>query len=895
MKKKGDEMSCQLIKESLEVAGEKYQFYNINQLQTLNKRMPFIVKIILESLIRNHHLEAVSHEAIHTLSQWSTKSKKEDIHFFPGRVILQDFTGVPCVVDLAAMRQAMVSLGGNPDLINPQVPCSLVIDHSVQVDSFAHKNALQNNIDMEFKRNRERYEFLKWGSKNFKNFKIVPPAMGIVHQVNLEYLATVVLEKEEQGERLIYSDSVVGTDSHTTMINGMSVLGWGVGGIEAESVMLGQPISILTPEVVGVHLHGKVREGATGTDVVLTITEKLRKVGVVGKFVEFFGKGMSQMGVPDRATIANMAPEYGATSGFFPVDEKTIDFLKNTGRLEELCQLVEAYTKKQGLFYDDTQEIEYNQVVDFDLAEVVVSVAGPKRPQDRVSLENVVDNFNFHLKKPIEEGGFLKKGLSREERLKKNKEGLLDDGSIVLASITSCTNTSNPYLLIMAGLLAKSAVQKGLQVKPFVKTSLAPGSRVVTEYLKKSNLLLFLEKLGFHVVGYGCTSCIGNSGPLPEKVAKEVKEKDIVSCAVISGNRNFEGRVNPLVKANYLASPPLVVAYALAGSCDVNLLEDEIGEGGNGEKVFLKDIWPESEEVNKYLSIALDKEDFKNNYKTVLEGDDNWKMIEAESQMIYKFKKESQYLKYPPFFEGMTKDVNREVNSIENAQVLLYLGDSITTDHISPAGAIAEDSPAGKYLKERGTLEKDFNTYGARRGHDEVMVRGTFANIRLRNKLAKGKEGGWTQVFPSQEVTTIYEASCTYKKENKNLIILAGKEYGTGSSRDWAAKGTALLGVKAIIAESYERIHRSNLIGMGVLPLQFSAGESGESLGLQGNEKYSIIIENSNLSINQKVKVIAEKEEGEQIFYVKSRLDTESEIDYYINGGILKYVLRKII
>ncbi|MFW6098185.1 MAG: aconitate hydratase AcnA, partial [Chloroflexota bacterium] len=806
-------------------------------------RLPFSIKILLETLLRNVDGYLITADDVAGLAAWNASDPStDDIAFMPGRVILQDFTGVPAVVDLAAMRSAMARLGGDPGQINPQVPVDLVIDHSVQVDTFGMAAALFINAEREFERNRERYEFLKWGKEAFENFKVVPPASGIVHQVNLEYLARVVMQREEEdGSVVAFPDSLVGTDSHTTMINGLGVLGWGVGGIEAEAVMLGQPIYMLTPEVIGFELTGSLPEGATATDLVLTVTEILRTHGVVGKFVEFYGPGVRRISLPDRATIGNMSPEYGATMGFFPVDDETLAYMRRTGRPEELVQLVEAYTKAQGLFYrDDTPDPEFTETLHLDLSDVQPSLAGPLRPQDRVPLAKMKPRFHEVLSAPVEERGFALKDreLKRTAVVSNGQDVSIGHGAVVIAAITSCTNTSNPSVMLGAGLLAKKAVERGLKVKPYVKTSLAPGSKVVTNYLERSGLLPYLEALGYHIVGYGCTTCIGNSGPLPEEVAKAVQEGDLVATAVLSGNRNFAGRIHPHVRANYLASPPLVLAYALAGTTNIDLLNEPLGKDKEGNPVYLREIWPTNAEIQEVVRESITPEMFNKEYGEIYTSNETWNEIPTRGGELYDWDPESTYIQEPPFFMGLTPDVD-PITNITGARVLVKVGDSTTTDHISPAGSIAADSPAGQYLIERGVKRREFNSYGSRRGNDRVMTRGTFANIRLRNEMAPGTEGGWTTYLPDNEVMTIYEAAMKYKEDNTPLLVLAGQDYGMGSSRDWAAKGTLLLGIGMVIAESYERIHRSNLIGMGVLPLQFRAGESAQVLDLDGSEVYS--------------------------------------------------------
>jgi aconitate hydratase len=860
-------------------------------------RLPYSIRVLLESLLRNCDGYEVTTDDVKNLCAWNAAKPAEiEIPFKPARVVLQDFTGVPCVVDLAAMRSAMQKLGGDPAKINPLVPVDLVIDHSVQVDEFAKDNALDLNVELEFSRNRERYEFLRWGQKAFNNFRVVPPNVGIVHQVNLEYLAKgVFIRNDLAGRPTALPDSLVGTDSHTTMINGLGVVGWGVGGIEAEAVMLGQPLYMLMPEVVGFEITGKLPAGATATDLVLTVTEILRKEKVVGKFVEFYGPGVSQMRLADRATIGNMAPEYGATMGFFPVDQETLNFMKATGRTAAEVELVERYTKEQGLFRtDDSPAPIYTKVVKLDLSTIEPSLAGPKRPQDRVALTKVKSDFLKSLSAPIADRGFA---LAAEKLSSKSKvadnghSSEIGHGAVVIAAITSCTNTSNPSVMLAAGLLAKAAVEKGLTSQPYVKTSLAPGSRVVTDYLNKAGLTKYLDQLGFQTVGYGCTTCIGNSGPLPEPVAKAVTAGDLVASAVLSGNRNFEGRVNPHVKANYLASPPLVVAYALAGSTAIDLTTEPLGTGKDGQPVFLKDIWPTAELVAKTMAECVLPEMFVNRYTGVWESNPKWNAIPVSGGMLYDWKADSTYIQEPPFLIDLAAKPS-PITSIKGARCLAALSDSVTTDHISPAGSIKSDSPAGKFLQAAGVTPADFNSYGARRGNDRVMTRGTFANIRIRNLLAPGTEGGVTRHLPGNEVMPIYDAAMKYKATNTPLVILAGEEYGTGSSRDWAAKGTMLLGVKAVLAASFERIHRSNLVGMGVLPLVLP--QSWSALGLTGEETFDIPM-GENVAPRSSIKVTATKPDGSVIsFDAKVRIDTPVELDYYRNGGILQTVLRKL-
>lgn len=886
------------IKTEFETGHGTASFYNINKLEEqgysdINK-LPFSIRILLESVLREFDGYAITEKDIKLLADYNAKEPQGEIPYKPSRVVLQDFTGVPAVVDLAALRSAMERMGGNPQSINPQVPVDLVIDHSVQVDMFGQEFAFMYNVEKEFERNRERYEFLKWGQKAFDNFRVVPPGRGIVHQVNLEYLAQGVFTRtEEDGSTVAYPDTLVGTDSHTTMINGLGILGWGVGGIEAEAAMLGQPIYMLVPEVVGVKLSGKLREGVTATDLTLTVTEMLRRHGVVGKFVEFYGDGLSNMSLPDRATIANMAPEYGATMGFFPVDAESIRYMRRTGRDEEQVQLVENYLKAQGLFRTDGMvEPEYTDHLSLDLGEVETSLAGPKLPHDRITLPNMKSTFENCLTSDNPTMGFnlTQEQLANKGIFKNGQEIEMEHGDVVIAAITSCTNTSNPSVMLGAGIVAKKALEKGLSVPPYVKTSLAPGSRVVTDYLEEAGLTDYMDKLGFNLVGYGCTTCIGNSGPLPEAVEKAVKDGELIVAGVLSGNRNFEGRIHPYVKANYLASPPLVVAYALAGTVDIDLVNEPLGKDKDGNDVYLKDIWPTSDEIAEHLDNAIRPELFNKQYGDVFKSEE-WDKIPVGGGELYEWKEDSTYIQEPPFFLDMGEDPE-PIRPIQGARALVKVGDSITTDHISPAGNIKADSPAGKYLIDKGVQPQDFNSYGSRRGNDRVMTRGTFANVRFKNQLAPGKEGGFTKYFPTDEITTIYDAATRYQKEGTPLIGLAGDQYGTGSSRDWAAKGTILLGVKAVIATSYERIHRSNLVGMGVLPLQFKEGESADSLGLDGSEVFNIHI-SDDLKPQQEVKVEAKKETGEIVdFTTVNRIDTPVEIDYFRNGGILHYVLR---
>ncbi len=895
-------MNTQNATKVLKAGVKKFTIFSLPKIKSLGlpdpQRLPFSIKILLESALRNCDGYQITVADIKKLAEWSPKAAvKSEIAFKPGRVILQDFTGVPCVVDLAAMRSAMKRLGGDYKKINPQVQCDLVIDHSVQVDAFGSRKALGINVAKEFERNQERYEFLKWGQNAFQNFRVVPPATGIVHQVNLEYLAKGVLTKKVGKETMAFPDSLVGTDSHTTMINGLGIVGWGVGGIEAEAVMLGEPMYMLMPEVVGFKLTGKLREGVTATDLVLTVTQILRKKGVVDKFVEFFGDGLTHLSLPDRATISNMAPEYGATIGLFPIDSETMRYYKTTGRSAADVDLIERYYKEQGMFYSPkSPPPEFTETMVLDLATVESSLAGPKRPQDRVSLQNVKQNFAQSLTTPVKERGFglTQNDLNKSVHVQNGEKLELHHGSVVISAITSCTNTSNPSVLIGAALLARNAIARGLKVRGYVKTSFAPGSQVVEEYLAKAGLMPYLEKLGFNIVGYGCTTCIGNSGPLPENVAKAIQESDLVAASVLSGNRNFEGRINPLTRANYLASPPLVVAYALAGTVDIDLTKEPLGKDKKGKDVFLKDIWPAQQEINKITNKVVIAKAFRERYKNVTRGNKNWNAIKSTRSDLYDWKAESTYIQEPPYFMDM-KMQPTPIQEIKSARVLAMVGDSITTDHISPAGDISENSPAGLYLKNLGVAKQDFNSYGARRGNDRVMTRGTFANIRLRNLLAAGTEGSWTIHFPTNQKMSIYDAAMLYKKENTPLIVLAGKEYGTGSSRDWAAKGAALLGVKAVIAQSYERIHRSNLAGMGAVPLQFKEGESAENLGLKGDETFYFVGIDENLKPRQDITVYAKSPDNSQKeFTVTCRLDTPVEIDYVKNGGILQTVLRKL-
>ena len=916
----------------LRVGSREYEIYRLNAIDKQicpTQNLPYCLRILLENLLRTENSRSVTADDIKFIAEWKPMAvPSTEIAFTPARVLMQDFTGVPAVVDLGAMRDAMKTMGGDPRLINPLQPAELVIDHSVQVDEFASANAFHTNALLEFQRNQERYAFLRWGQSAFDNFKVVPPDMGIVHQVNLEYLARVVFSEQKNGTTLAYPDTLVGTDSHTTMINGLGVLGWGVGGIEAEAAMLGQPVSMLLPQVVGFKLTGRLREGSTATDLVLTVTEILRKTGVVGKFVEFFGSGLSALPLADRATIANMSPEYGATCGIFPVDQTTLNYLRLTGRSAEQIALVEAYCKEQGLFHTaDSPEAQYSELVELDLSTVEPSVAGPRRPQDRVPLSTVKESFEKALptlittRMPRDAGRVVApKQVARFEGEGGNPTAVavedpeapaaqkevgedifenLHDGSIVISAITSCTNTSNPSVMIAAGLLAKKAVEKGLRRKPWVKTSLAPGSRVVTEYYRRAGLIPYLEALGFHIVGYGCTTCIGNSGPLPPDVSYAINEKELVAVSVLSGNRNFEGRINSEVRANYLMSPPLVVAYALAGRIDCDITKEPLGKDKNGNQVYLRDIWPTQQEVQKTVESCIDSSMFSSNYEKIFDGDEEWKRLRVPQGETYRWDSGSTYIQRAPYFDDMPRRP-APVKDIKGARVLAKLGHSVTTDHISPAGSIKPNSPAGKYLQEHGVQPRDFNSYGSRRGNHEVMVRGTFANVRLRNKLVPESEGGITRHFPSGEVMSIFDASEKYRAEGVPLIILAGKEYGSGSSRDWAAKGPALLGVRAVIAESYERIHRSNLVGMGILPLQFLHEEDPDTLGLKGDEVYEIVgmprLLDEKLASTREVKVRATAPDGLVTeFEALVRIDTPQEILYFEHGGILQYVLRQLL
>ncbi|MGY0581197.1 MAG: aconitate hydratase AcnA [Paraglaciecola chathamensis] len=894
---------------TLTLDGEQFSYYALDSLSKTHdiERLPFAAKILLENLLRHSAEEFVQEDDINKLATWDINdSATTEIAFVPSRVVLQDFTGVPAVVDLAAMRDAMVDLGGDPQKINPLKPVELVIDHSVMVDYFAEEDALDKNTAMEVQRNKERYQFLRWGQQAFDNFKVVPPGKGIVHQVNLEYLARVTFIEEQDDQTLLYPDTLVGTDSHTTMINGLGILGWGVGGIEAEAAMLGQPVTMLIPEVVGMEITGSLPPGTTATDLVLTITQKLREFGVVGKFVEFYGDGVKHLTIADRATIANMAPEYGATCGIFPLDEQTETYLRLTGRDNRNIDLIKAYAQAQGMWGSDAQKTAvYHANLHIDLSDVVTSIAGPKRPQDRIALSDAAAEFDTWLSEQEkliittedpEKGRFESEG---GQQVEKNEESSqvdyngqkfsLNDGAVVIAAITSCTNTSNPSVLIAAGLLAKKASEMGLSVKPWVKTSFAPGSQVVTEYLNKANLTHELENLGFHLVGYGCTTCIGNSGPLPEPISAAIRKEKLNVTSVLSGNRNFEGRIHSDVKANYLASPPLVIAYALAGNMHIDLLKEPLGTDKNGKPVYLRDIWPSNEEIQALVTDVVNSEMFSERYSHIFEGDETWNNLDVVDSEQYNWP-ESTYVKKPTFFDGITQQPEA-IDAISNARCLLKLGDTVTTDHISPAGSIAPDGPAAQYLRAHGVEEHDFNSFGSRRGNHEIMMRGTFANVRLKNQLAPGTEGGWTRFQPSAEQMSVFDAAMKYQEQGTPSIVIAGKEYGTGSSRDWAAKGPLLLGVKAVIAESYERIHRSNLIGMGILPLQFKPGDDAQTLKLDGTEEYSI----SAIEKGQKEVCVSVKgENGEFTFDAQIRIDTPNEFSYFNDGGILQYVLRSL-
>ncbi|MFI8598060.1 aconitate hydratase AcnA [Rothia koreensis] len=922
-------------KGALDVNGTEYEIFRLSKVEGAEK-LPFSLKVLLENLLRTEDGANITDEHIKALANWDPTAEPDtEIQFTPARVIMQDFTGVPCVVDLATMREAVKSLGGDPTKINPLAPAELVIDHSVQIDSFGNKDAIERNMDIEYERNGERYQFLRWGQTAFEDFKVVPPGMGIVHQVNIEYLARTVMSREVDGVLRAYPDTLVGTDSHTTMVNGLGVLGWGVGGIEAEAAMLGQPVSMLIPKVVGFKLTGKIPAGSTATDVVLTITQMLREQGVVGKFVEFYGEGVTEVPLANRATIGNMSPEFGSTAAIFPIDDVTLDYLRLTGRSEDQVALVEKYTKEQGLWHDPSNEASYSEYLELDLSTVVPSIAGPKRPQDRIELTSAKEQFrsdlnNYVGQKEPEAGdesfpasdapaADASPQATEEQRPRRvsaaasakgrqsnpidvdmpdGREFELDHGAVAIASITSCTNTSNPSVMMAAGVLARNAASKGLKAKPWVKTSIAPGSKVVTDYYEKAGLLPELEKVGFYIVGYGCTTCIGNSGPLEDEVSKAVSDNDLSVTSVLSGNRNFEGRINPDVKMNYLASPPLVIAYSLAGSMDFDFENDALGEDADGNPVYLKDIWPDPTEVQQIIDDSVSTDQYSNEYGTIFDGDERWKNLDTPTGDTFEWDEASTYVRKPPYFEGMTMDPD-PVEDVENARVLLKLGDSVTTDHISPAGSFKSDTPAGKYLIDNGVERKDFNSYGSRRGNHEVMIRGTFANIRIKNELLDGVEGGFTRDFTQGgEQNTVYDAAQNYAAEGTPLVVLGGKEYGTGSSRDWAAKGTRLLGVKAVIAESFERIHRSNLIGMGVLPLQFPEGESHASLGLDGTESFTItgVTEINEGKTPKTVHVTATAEDGTTTeFDADVRIDTPGEREYFRNGGILQYVLRNLV
>ncbi|WP_350020131.1 aconitate hydratase AcnA [Priestia flexa] len=886
---------------SFTVNGSTYNYYRLQALEEAGlgavSKLPYSIKVLLESVLRQVDGRVITKEHVENLAKWGTDEIQEvDVPFKPSRVILQDFTGVPAVVDLASLRKAMADLGGDPDKINPEIPVDLVVDHSVQVDKAGTLDSLRVNMDLEFQRNTERYKFLNWAQKSFDNYRAVPPATGIVHQVNLEYLANVVHAVEENGEYLAFPDTLVGTDSHTTMINGIGVLGWGVGGIEAEAGMLGQPSYFPVPEVIGVKLTGELPNGTTATDLALKVTQVLRQKGVVGKFVEFFGPGVAQLPLADRATIANMAPEYGATCGFFPVDSEALDYMRLTGRDEADIQVVEQYTKENGLFYTpDAAEPTFTDVVEINLAEIEANLSGPKRPQDLIPLSDMQSEFKKALTAPVSNQSF---GLSTSDvekevtfKLADGTETTMKTGAIAIAAITSCTNTSNPYVLVAAGLVAKKAVEKGLDVPAYVKTSLAPGSKVVTGYLQSSGLLPYLAKIGYNVVGYGCTTCIGNSGPLEDEIEQAIADNDLLVTSVLSGNRNFEGRIHQLVKGNYLASPPLVVAYSLAGTVDIDLQKDPIGVGSDGKEVFFSDIWPSQDEIKEVVKATVTPELFRKEYNRVFDDNERWNEIETSEEALYTWDNDSTYIQNPPFFEGLSEEPG-EVEALNDLRVVAKFGDSVTTDHISPAGSIAKASPAGLYLQDKGVEPRDFNSYGSRRGNHEVMMRGTFANIRIKNQIAPGTEGGWTTYWPENKVMSIYDACMKYKEQNTGLVVLAGKDYGMGSSRDWAAKGTNLLGIKTVIAESFERIHRSNLVLMGVLPLQFKEGESAETLGLTGTETIAVQIDET-VKPRDFVKVTATDEAGnKKEFDVLVRFDSEVEIDYYRHGGILQMVLR---
>ncbi|MFD1360468.1 aconitate hydratase AcnA [Lentibacillus salinarum] len=889
-------------KKQFDLNGQTYNFYQLRAIEDAGvgkvSRLPFSVRVLLESLMRQQDGHVIKDEHVEGLSQWGTSDGKGvDVPFKPSRVILQDFTGVPAVVDLASLRKAMVDMGGEPDKINPEVPVDLVIDHSVQVDQYGTPNALKANMELEFERNMERYEFLHWAQKAFENYRAVPPATGIVHQVNLEYIANVVHGIEhEDGTYDAFPDTLVGTDSHTTMINGLGVLGWGVGGIEAEAGMLGQPSYFPSPEVIGVKFTGSFPQGTTATDLALKVTQVLREKNVVGKFVEYFGPGLKDMPLADRATISNMAPEYGATCGFFPVDDESLNYLRLTGRSEEQIALVEKYCKENDLWYSaDQEDPEYTELVEINLSELEPNLSGPKRPQDLIALSDMKKEFNKAVTAPAGNQGL---GMDESEFEKEapvehpnGETSVMKTGALAIAAITSCTNTSNPYVMLGAGLLAKKAVEKGLKVPEYVKTSLAPGSKVVTRYLDDSGLQEYLNQLGFNLVGYGCTTCIGNSGPLRPEIEKAIEESDLTVSSVLSGNRNFEGRIHPLVKANYLASPPLVVAYALAGTVDVDLTNDTLGTDADGKPIYLEDIWPTMDEIKNAVQSVVTPEIFRKEYESVFNSNEKWNEIKTTDEPLFEWDSESTYIQNPPFFEGLSREAGK-VESLNNLRVIGKFGDSVTTDHISPAGAIAKDMPAGQYLQEKGVSPRNFNSYGSRRGNHEVMMRGTFANIRIRNLLAQGKEGGYTTYWPTGELMPFYDAAMKYQENDTGLLVIGGKDYGMGSSRDWAAKGTNLLGIKTVIAESFERIHRSNLVMMGVLPLQFEKGDSADKLGLTGNETFNVEID-EHVKPHDRVKVTAIDEEGNETeFHVIARFDSDVEVDYYRHGGILQMVLR---
>jgi aconitate hydratase len=887
----------------LKVGNRTFKYYSLANLEQKGfpgiSSFPFSIKILLEAAARQWDGKTITNEHVERFARWNQSQGQGEVPFKPSRILLQDFTGVPAIVDLAAMRNAMQDLGGDPENINPLVPVDLIIDHSIMVDRFGTEDSLEYNSEMEFKRNAERYKFLRWAQTSFKNLKIVPPATGICHQVNLEYLAKLALVKDVNGEQIIYPDSLVGCDSHTTMINGLGVAGWGVGGIEAEAGMLGQPLYFITPEVIGFKLTGKLKEGVTATDMTLTITEMLRKKGVVGKIVEFYGPGLSTISLPDRATVGNMSPEYGATMGYFPVDEESLNYLRRTGRDEELIQMVEQYFKTQGIFRaDNTPDPAFSDTLTLDLSTVVPSLAGPKRPQDRIALSEMKEKWNEILRKPIASGGF---GLS-EEDIKKEVEittptGVktkIGTGSVVISAITSCTNTSNPSVMLAAGLVAKKAVEKGLHRPPHVKTSLTPGSKVVTDYFEKTGLIEPLAALGYNLAGYGCCTCIGNSGPLPDPVRKAIDDNDLTVASALSGNRNFEGRIHAQVKANFLMSPPLLLIYGLAGRIDIDFATEPVGYNDKNEPVFLKDIWPSSTEVEEAIRTSLDPEMFRKEYANVYDANERWNELPVSKGKLYEWDDKSTYIHNPPFFTGLKPSID-PVTEIRGAKSLALLGDSVTTDHISPAGNIAKTSPAGSFLQDAGVEVRSFNSYGSRRGNDLIMTRGTFANIRIRNQMVPGTEGGYTKYIPTGEKMSIYDAAMKYKADGTPLVVLAGKEYGTGSSRDWAAKGTLLLGVKTVIAESFERIHRSNLVGMGVLPLQFKEGENWKTLGINGSETFDILGLNDSLQPGQTLTVTAKREDGSTFnFDVITRLDSTVDVEYYRNGGILQTVLRQM-